>query len=78
MKLLLKALSYRTVSLLASVAIATAITGSMETAIKVGLIGSVVKIGLFIAHDWAWEKMLAGEEAVASKPVVSESIWAVA
>ena len=78
MKFLLKSLSYRAVSLLASVAVAAAVTGSVAVAIKVGLAGSVVKIGLYAAHEWAWEKMLAREAVVASAPVASESVWAIA
>ena len=78
MRVLLKSLSYRTVSLVASIAVAGAVTGNLETAIEVGLWGSLVKIGLFIAHEKAWESVVEVETAETPAAVTGESIWSLA
>lgn len=49
-----KALTWRCVALVCTAVTAYWLTGSAEAAITIGLADSVLKIGLYYAHERAW------------------------
>ena len=55
----LKALSYRTVSLLTTACVGYCLTGSLTSALSFGLVDAVFKMGVYAAHEKAWEKVTA-------------------
>ena len=55
-RLIAKALSYRAASLMATVAVAAVLTGSVSAAISMGLADSVFKLGLYAAHEKLWDR----------------------
>ena len=57
MKTLKKALTYRALSLLATSATGFLMTGSLTAALGMGLVDGVAKMGLYAAHEAAWEKL---------------------
>lgn len=61
---LLKALSYRTVSLLTTACVGYCLTGSLSAALSFGAVDAVFKMGVYAAHEKAWERLTEkGEEA---------------
>lgn len=69
----LKALSYRTLSLLTTAGVGYVMTGSVKAALSFGLVDAVFKIGVYAAHEKAWEKVLAAakDEAEAAAAVAA-------
>lgn len=59
---LLKSLSYRGLSLLTTATIGYFLTGSLETALSFGLVDAAFKLGLYAAHERAWEKVAPATE----------------
>lgn len=60
---LLKSLSYRGLSLLTTATIGYVLTGSLESALSFGLVDAAFKLGLYAAHERAWEKVAPSAEA---------------
>lgn len=55
-----KALSYRIIGTLTTMITAYAITGNALFGVKIGIIESALKIGIFYAHERAWLKFEYG------------------
>lgn len=51
---LVKAISYRIIGTLTTMVTAYAITGDVMSGVKIGLVETAVKIGIFYAHERAW------------------------
>lgn len=51
---LVKAISYRIIGTLTTMVTAYAITGNVMSGVKIGLVETAVKIGIFYAHERAW------------------------
>jgi uncharacterized membrane protein len=57
---LAKAISYRIVGTLTTMITGWYITGNIMSGVKIGVIESFVKIGIFYAHERAWLKINYG------------------
>jgi len=57
MRTLVKALTYRALSLATSTTIGYVLTGSVAKALSFGLIDAVFKLALYAAHESAWERI---------------------
>lgn len=62
--LLAKTVVYRVASVAVTAVVAYLVVGDLATAIDVGVIANVVKMGLYYAHERTWESLapLAVEE----------------
>jgi uncharacterized membrane protein len=58
---ILKGASYRVVGTITTFAITLTITGSASTATSVGLADVVVKVGVYYAHERAWNRVHFGK-----------------
>ena len=54
---LAKALSWRIVAAIITTLVVLAMTGRMEFAAKVGLIDTLIKLGVYFVHERAWNKI---------------------
>lgn len=57
---MLKTLSYRSVAVLVTVVVAYLLTGKLILSLKVGLIDTVLKVGVFFLHERLWAKISYG------------------
>lgn len=57
---MLKALSWRGISLVITTAIAYKVTGRLDLAASVGLVDMLIKIGIFYAHERCWSRIPFG------------------
>lgn len=60
---LAKAVSYRIMGSLGTAAIAVVATGDPRLGVSIGLLDSVVKVGLYYAHERAWYRVRWGIRA---------------
>ena len=58
MQTLIKALTWRFIALTCTATVVFWETGGLEMALSIGLIDSVIKIGLYYAHEKAWMRGL--------------------
>lgn len=56
----LKAITYRITGTLATASMTFAITGDMRTALAIGGIEPIVKIGIYYAHERLWQRVPIG------------------
>ena len=54
---LAKAVSWRIVAAIITTLVVLAMTGRMEFAAKVGLIDTLIKLGVYFVHERAWNKI---------------------
>lgn len=57
---LAKAVSYRIIGTLTTMVTAYAITGDVMSGVKIGVIETALKIGIYYAHERAWLKLEYG------------------
>ena len=55
-----KALSYRVIGTFATTLVALTVTGQMQYALTIGLLDSVAKTGLYVAHERLWNRISFG------------------
>jgi len=58
---LAKAVSYRAFGTIGTAAAAFAVTGNIEVGATIGVLDSVIKIGLYYMHERAWHRISWGE-----------------
>jgi uncharacterized membrane protein len=58
---IVKALSCRVVATIITFTIALLLTGSMDTAIKIGLLDTLIKLSAYYGHERAWMKLKFGK-----------------
>ncbi len=56
-----KALSWRIIATLITASVAWILTGKLETAIEIGLLDTVIKLGIYYAHERAWMRIPFGK-----------------
>lgn len=57
---LLKAVSYRLIGTLTTALVAWFVTGNVQAALTIGVAESVLKLGVYYAHERAWQMVPRG------------------
>jgi uncharacterized membrane protein len=55
-----KTLSYRTLGIAVTGAVALVVTGRLEAAATIGAADALVKLGVYYAHERAWNRIALG------------------
>ena len=58
---IIKAVSYRITGTIVTFLIAWLVTGTIDLAVKVGLLDPVAKIGIFYLHERVWHRIRFGK-----------------
>jgi len=58
---ILKAVSWRTGSTAVTFAVALTVSGNLDIAVRVGLLDTIVKIGVFYLHERLWHRISFGQ-----------------
>ncbi|MCF7973383.1 MAG: DUF2061 domain-containing protein [Phycisphaerae bacterium] len=59
---IVKALTYRTMGTAVTFAVAWTVSGSVEKALGIGLLDTVVKLGAYYGHERVWDRIALGKE----------------
>ena len=57
---IVKALSWRFLATLITTGVVYVMTGKMDNAVEIGLVDTLVKLGVYFGHERAWERIRFG------------------
>ncbi len=63
-----KAMSWRVIALLITTIVAYVMTGKLDLAVEIGLLDTLIKLGVYYGHERAWLRISYGRPAPMPPP----------